>query len=86
MNDTPRGIPDVAAQHFDEHWVPVATRFASRREVFDAGVHQHMQAGVAGTRLAAASIVLPGGYDDDGDLDLPGFGGAFGLAWVQRKD
>lgn len=47
---------------------PVGTLFASRRELFDAGVHRALQAGIVGAVSdGAESIVLSGGYSDDQD-------------------
>ncbi|MBU1866555.1 MAG: HNH endonuclease [Actinobacteria bacterium] len=64
---------------FGDRGVPVGTSFRTRQEVFDAGVHLHTQAGIAGTRPAAASIVISGGYTDDLDLGdeifYTGYGG-----------
>jgi putative restriction endonuclease len=43
--------------------------FASRRELYDAGVHRALQAGIVGSASSGAeSIVLSGGYVDDQDL------------------
>jgi putative restriction endonuclease len=48
--------------------VPEGARFSSRRELFDAGVHRQLQAGIAGPpSRGAESIVLSGGYEDDLD-------------------
>jgi putative restriction endonuclease len=59
--------------------VPVGTLFSTRQAAFDAGVHRHTQAGIAGTYPAAQSIVLSGGYRDDIDLGdeifYTGYGG-----------
>jgi putative restriction endonuclease len=45
------------------------SRFASRAELAKAGVHRHIQAGIAGTaKEGADSIVLSGGYEDDQDF------------------
>ena len=67
------------AQRFGGIGVPVGTRFATRQEVHDAGIHRHTQAGIAGTSPAAESIVISGGYADDLDLGdevfYTGFGG-----------
>lgn len=67
------------ASRFGSPGVPVGTVFATRQEVFEAGVHRHTQAGIAGTQPAAQSIVLSGGYSDDIDLGdvihYTGFGG-----------
>jgi len=44
------------------------TIFANRRELYDAGVHRTLQAGIVGTeRTGAESVVLSGGYVDDED-------------------
>ena len=49
--------------------VAAGTPFASRRELYDAGIHRALQAGIVGLPLAGAeSIVLSGGYVDDQDL------------------
>ncbi len=43
--------------------------FASRRELYDAGIHRALQAGIVGSATTGAeSIVLSGGYVDDQDL------------------
>ena len=43
--------------------------FASRRELYDAGIHRALQAGIVGVASTGAeSIVLSGGYVDDQDL------------------
>jgi putative restriction endonuclease len=59
---------------------PVGTRFENRAELAKAGVHRHIQAGIAGTaKEGADSIVLSGGYEDDKDfgdeLVYTGYGG-----------
>jgi putative restriction endonuclease len=42
--------------------------FGSRRELYDAGVHRALQAGIVGSSGSGAeSIVLSGGYADDED-------------------
>jgi putative restriction endonuclease len=47
---------------------PAGTPFASRRELYEAGVHRQLQAGiVGGAATGAESIVLSGGYSDDED-------------------
>lgn len=44
------------------HW------FASRRELYDAGVHRQLRAGICGrAEEGAESVVLSGGYTDDLD-------------------
>lgn len=49
--------------------VSVGAPFSSRRELYDAGVHRTLQAGIVGGRGdGAESIVLSGGYPDDADL------------------
>lgn len=43
--------------------------FGSRRELYDAGIHRALQAGIVGVASTGAeSIVLSGGYVDDQDL------------------
>jgi len=59
---------------------PVGSRFENRAELAKAGVHRHIQAGIAGTaKEGADSIVLSGGYEDDQDfgdeLVYTGYGG-----------
>jgi putative restriction endonuclease len=47
---------------------PPGTWYASRRELYDAGVHRHLQAGIVGSQYeGASSVVLSGGYEDDDD-------------------
>jgi hypothetical protein len=47
---------------------PPGSHFASRRELFDAGIHRQLQAGIVGSDTEGAeSIVLSGGYEDDED-------------------
>jgi putative restriction endonuclease len=69
----------MARNRFGDPGVPIGTTFRTRQEVYDAGVHLHTQAGIAGTHPAAASIVLSGGYSDDVDLGdeifYTGYGG-----------
>jgi len=45
--------------------------FANRRELYDSGIHNQLQAGIQGKELeGCCSIVLSGGYEDDiDDLD-----------------
>ncbi|WP_407493823.1 YDG/SRA domain-containing protein [Pseudooceanicola sp. MF1-13] len=46
----------------------VGEHFDSRRELYDAGVHRALQAGIVGrASVGAESIVLSGGYKDDED-------------------
>jgi len=48
--------------------VAPGTTFASRRELYDAGVHRQLQAGIVGSATTGAEpIVLSGGYVDDED-------------------
>lgn len=56
--------------------------FADRRALLAAGVHRHLQAGIAGSaERGAASVVLADGYEDDevdeatGAILYTGFGG-----------
>ena len=45
---------------------PEGSRFESRAELSEAGVHRPTQAGISGSeREGADSIVLSGGYEDD---------------------
>ena len=47
---------------------PVGSRFESRAELSESGVHRHRQAGISGSASEGAdSIVLSGGYEDDLD-------------------
>ena len=47
---------------------PMGTRFVSRTEVRDAGLHRHIQAGISGAYdQGADAIVVSGGYVDDND-------------------
>ena len=59
---------------------PLGSRFESRAELSEAGVHRHRQAGISGSASEGAdSIVLSGGYEDDldnGDVSVyTGHGG-----------
>jgi putative restriction endonuclease len=59
---------------------PVGSQFENRAELAQAGVHRHIQAGIAGTaKEGADSIVLSGGYEDDQDFGdtiiYTGYGG-----------
>ncbi|QVQ52462.1 hypothetical protein J4H86_00955 [Spiractinospora alimapuensis] len=46
----------------------VGQTFNSRREVWNAGIHSHLQAGIDGTGVTGArAIVVSGGYPDDRD-------------------
>ena len=48
---------------------PEGSRFESRAELSEAGVHRPTMAGISGSeREGADSIVLSGGYEDDEDL------------------
>ncbi|MEU7886369.1 YDG/SRA domain-containing protein [Microbispora bryophytorum] len=66
--------------------------FARRRELYDAGVHRELRAGICGTarRGGAESIVVSGGYKDDedyGDVILyTGHGGRDLNTGVQVED
>ena len=45
---------------------PVGSRFGSRAELSEAGLHRQTVAGILGSeRESANSIVLSGGYEDD---------------------
>ena len=48
--------------------VDEGTAFSSRKELYDAGVHRTLQAGIVGRQKSGAeSVVLSGGYEDDED-------------------
>ena len=48
---------------------PEGSRFESRAELSEAGVHRPLIAGISGSEKEGAdSIVLSGGYEDDEDL------------------
>jgi putative restriction endonuclease len=54
--------------HGEIEGFPEGTVFGDRRELFDAGIHRQLQAGIAGPPShGAESIVLSGGYEDDLD-------------------
>src|SRR3954447_5679733 len=60
--------------------ISIGQLFNSRRELYDAGVHRTLQAGIVGRfNKGAESIVLSGGYVDDEDygeiIIYTGFGG-----------
>ena len=66
-------------------------RFETRRQLYDAGVHRALQAGIVGSGVTGAeSIVLSGGYADDedyGDLIIyTGHGGRDPEAGRQIED
>src|SRR3954470_11214782 len=47
---------------------PEGSRYASRQEAHEAGVHRPIQAGISGAAAEGAdSIVVSGGYEDDQD-------------------
>lgn len=49
--------------------VNVGSHFEDRRQLYDAGVHRALQAGIVGrSAVGAESIVLSGGYVDDTDF------------------
>lgn len=59
---------------------PPGSLFALRADLYKAGVHRHVQAGIAGSQSEGAeSIVLSGGYEDDEDFGdvivYTGYGG-----------
>lgn len=70
--------------------IPVGASFATRHEVYEAGLHRHTQAGIAGTQPAAESIVISGGYTDDLDLGdevwYTGYGGRDSATGRQVSD
>ncbi|KAJ7479817.1 PUA-like domain-containing protein [Mycena latifolia] len=47
--------------------VPVGTRWDTRQECSEAGVHKPTVAGISGSKDGAFSIVMSGGYEDDTD-------------------
>src|SRR5262245_11113972 len=48
---------------------PEGSRYASRQQAHNAGVHRPLQAGISGASLEGAdSIVVSGGYEDDHDF------------------
>jgi putative restriction endonuclease len=63
----------IASRHGAQDWgaipgYPPGSHFASRRELFDVGIHRQLQAGIVGSDTEGAeSIVLSGGYEDDED-------------------
>ncbi len=75
---------------FGDPGVPIGAVFRTRQEVYDAGVHFHTQAGIAGTHPAAQSIVISGGYSDDLDLGdeifYTGYGGREPNSGLQVAD
>lgn len=59
---------------------PEGSLFENRAELHAAGVHRHLQAGIAGSQTEGTeSIVLSGGYEDDQDFGdtiiYTGYGG-----------
>jgi putative restriction endonuclease len=59
-------VPGPVFGHIPGH--PVGSRFKSRAELSESGVHRHRQAGISGSAGEGAdSIVLSGGYEDDLD-------------------
>lgn len=72
-------VPTVVSWRCYTHWgqdmaignidgVRAGDFFDDRRDLFDAGVHRELQAGIVGRALVGAeSIVLSGGYKDDED-------------------
>jgi putative restriction endonuclease len=60
-------VPERVFGHIEE--CSEGSRFASRGELSEAGVHRPLIAGISGSeREGADSIVLSGGYEDDEDL------------------
>jgi putative restriction endonuclease len=60
-------MPDRVFGHIPGY--PEGSRFESRAELSEAGVHRPLIAGISGSeREGADSIVLSGGYEDDEDL------------------
>ena len=60
-------MPERVFGHIPRY--PEGSRFESRAELSEAGVHRPLIAGISGSeREGADSIVLSGGYEDDEDL------------------
>jgi putative restriction endonuclease len=60
-------VPERVFGHIPGY--PEGSRFESRAELSEAGVHKPTMAGISGSeREGADSIVLSGGYEDDEDL------------------
>lgn len=75
--------------HRPDH--PPGTHYPSRRALYDASVHRHLQAGIAGPQSAGAdSVVLSGGYEDDEDhgdwIVYTGQGGRDAVTGQQVRD
>jgi len=71
--------------------IALRSTFRSRRELYDAGVHRQLQAGIVGTRMRGAeSIVMSGGYPDDEDsgfeIKYTGHGGQDPATKKQVRD
>lgn len=71
--------------------VLVGSLFSKRKDLFDAGVHRQLQAGICGTaKEGAESIVVSGGYADDADygdwMIYTGQGGRDPESGVQIRD
>lgn len=47
--------------------VAVGSHFRDRRDLRDAGIHRHLQAGIDYSKTAATSVIVSGGYIDDYD-------------------
>ncbi len=70
---------------------PEGSLFCDREELYEAGVHRHRQAGIAGSQKEGAeSIVLSGGYEDDQDFGntiiYTGYGGRDSKTGQQTHD
>ena len=70
---------------------PPGSLFETRQELFEAGVHRHRQAGIAGSQSEGAeSVVLSGGYEDDNDFGnviiYTGYGGRDSRSRKQVSD
>jgi putative restriction endonuclease len=70
---------------------PEGSLFEDRVELHAAGVHRHLQAGIAGSQTEGAeSIVLSGGYEDDEDFGdtiiYTGYGGRDSETGQQTHD
>ncbi|KAJ7668893.1 PUA-like domain-containing protein [Mycena rosella] len=97
-NYFPQGMQSQSNLSIDTRYgrpknVPVGTRWDTRQECSEAGVHKPTVAGINGSKDGAFSIVMSGGYEDadDGDTFVYiGTGGkrdsAFGASGQQVAD
>ncbi|MEV0267574.1 YDG/SRA domain-containing protein [Hamadaea sp. NPDC050747] len=84
-------MPAPSAQRYGPiPGVDLLATFKSRREVYAAGLHRALQAGIVGDPgLGAESIVMSGGYPDDEDrgyeVKYTGHGGQLNGRQVQDQ-